>query len=313
MNKNFIVIGGVIFLLIFIFGIFFFTRGSKADELIRQKNKLEVALKVAQNKLNKEKENLETLTKGLQSSFPMAVNVQEQMKKSSSLVRQTDFIFNNPYGSNPELIFKNFKNSVRINNERKSINLILSGWQQKTNLLSVEAIDLAESERIRQDVKVIRLFIENLSEVVTSLTPANSGLLQFQIDINTSRFPSINSVNEVLTSIETAIAVETSSNAGSNPTIVTPADVISEQTIIVETQNQIVALQQQLTQVEEQIQQLSPDPLPVVTSIETPAPTPTPTNSDTENQNTNIGDNAANTDISSIEATPSQGIIFRSY
>lgn len=286
---------GVVFLFILVFVIFIFTRGNTKDELMTQKNKLQETIKITEKKLNKEKETLDTLTKGLQASFPLAVSVQDQMKKSGDIVKQTDFMFNDPYGLNPELIIKNLQNGSKINNERRNINLLLLEWQKRIFQLSAPEIDVNESEKIKQEIKLIELYVNNLSEVVKILTPENSGLSQAQIDIYSSQFPSINAINEVLVSIETAIENfnnQTSSNPSSDTSPVTTNDVVVQQVVVSQTQIEVVNLQEQLAQVKEQIQQLSPAPA----SVTPPAPsisTDITTNPETE-KNTNNENQADN-------------------
>lgn len=311
MNKNLVIGGGVVLLLILVFGIFFFTRGNKKDDLMAQKNKLQEAIILTGKKLNKEKETLDTLTKGLQTSFPLAVSVQDQMKKSGDIVRQTDFMFNNPYGLNPELIIKNLKNGSSINNERRNINLLLLEWQKKIARLSAEEIDVNESEKIKQEIKLIESYINNLSEVVKILTPENSGLSQAQIDTYSFQFPSINTVNEVLVSIETAIENfnnQTSSNPSSDTPPVTTNDVVVQQVVVSQTQTEVVNLQEQLAQIEEQIQQLSPVVTPTIPPI-TPTSTDITTDPNT-GQDVSSENNTNNVNIyAPREIIPNQGIM----
>lgn len=298
MNRILIIGGSVVFLLALIFGVYFFIRGNKTDDLATQKNKLQEAIALAEKKLIKEKGTLDILTEKLRNSFSLAVSVQDQMKKSLDIVKQTDFMFTNPYGSNPELVVKKSTASILINNERRDINLLLLQWQKEIDLLSVEKIDANESEKIKQDVQTIKSFLENLSQLVKGLTPKNSELSQFQIDTYSAQLPSVEVINTVLVSLETAIEnfnnnnsqtsnTETNNNPNfpnpsSNTPTVTPEDVITQQEVVVETQTEVVTLQEQLTQIEQQIQQLSPIPTPTPTTEIN-----TTTDPDLENQNTN--------------------------
>jgi len=316
-------IGAVmVFLVVLVLGAYFFMRGNKPDDLIIQKSKLQDALILAGEKLKKEKENLDTMTEDLKASFPLAVSVQDQMKKSSEIVKQTDFMFINPYGSKPELIVKNPLTSILINNERHDINLLLFEWQKKINLLSVEEINLNQSEKIKQDVQTIESFIENLSKIVKGLTPKNSGLSQAQINAFVSRLPSTEATGEVLISIETAIEnysnnnletnTETTNNQNSTSPvlftpIVTPNDVIAQQSAVAETQNQVTILQEQLTQVQAQIQQAS-STTPIST---TPTTTDTTTNSNSENQTENQNTDNTDNPAESYTREKNQGIIIQ--
>jgi len=290
MKKLLIISLGIVFLIILVSGIYFFIRGDKGDNLIIKINKLQVDLVVAKDKLNKEKKRLEALTSDLNNSFPLAIEVQNQMKKASEIVKQTDFMFTNPDGLNPELIVKNFLNSLSINNERKDINLLLLEWQKKMDILSINTIGVEESEQIKQEAQTIKTFIEDLSKIVGSFTLANSGFSQFQIDTYLIQLPSIEDINEVLSSLGNAIEnvnnnsktsnVENNTGTQDNQTspnfppitpsvIVTPDDVLREQVVVAEVQREMEILQEQLAQAEEQLPQPSPTPV-----VYTPAPAP---------------------------------------
>lgn len=286
MNRS-LISGGIVFLLI-ILGMYFFIRGNNGDDLIAQKNNLQNNLVVAKKKLKEEKQKLEIMTSDLKNSFPLATSTQEQMRKASEIVRQTNFLFTNADGSNPELIVKNFLNNLRINNERKNINLLLAEWQKKMDISSIWAMNVQESEQISQEAQIIKKFIEDLSQIVGSFTTGNSGLSQLQIDSYLAQLPSIEVINEVLASLGTAIenannppASNPETNPGLQnspaspnpppaqpPVVVTPSDVIREQAIVAEAQRQADILQEQLALIEAQ---LSPPPAPI-----TPTPAPTP-------------------------------------
>lgn len=281
MKKALITAGAIGILIIIISGVYFFVLKSRTDDLTLQKNKLEQALNVAQKNLNKEKEKLDTLNKGLQDSFPLAVSVQGQMKKSFDIVQQTDFMFYDAYGLNPELIIKNYSTASALNNERKDINSLLLKWQKQLNLLSVQKIDVNESEKIKKDIETIKVFIKNLTLAIKALTVQNSGLSQYQIDTYSAQFVSVEVVDEVIYSIETAITNSNynslNSNATNSYTVATgnsqvpanfetfpgqvlPSEVITQQSVVEEAQNQVNQIQEQIAQVEAQIQQASTIP-----------------------------------------------------
>lgn len=330
--KKWLIVGGeAAFLIILIFlGIYFFTRGNKSDDLITKKNKLQSDLVLAQDKLNKERENLYNMTGSLKQSYSLAFSVQDEMKKASDMVSQTDFMFIDPYGLGPQLRVKNTTDII-ISLERKDINLLIFQWQKKTDLLSVSKIDVNESEKIRNEAAMIKKYIQDLSEIVGGLTPANSGLSQLQINTYLAQLPSVDVINQVLASIGTAIEnaisnnnsqalntqtqTETNTGAnvgtqndqtppsfGSNTRAVTPEAVVAEQAVVAETQTTVTTLQEQLAQIEEQIQQSSPPPVETTTTIN-PVP---------ENQNTNNGENTNGTEnLPSRDIINGQGIIIQ--
>jgi hypothetical protein len=266
----------------------------KRDTVVRD-------LSVAQSKLTKDKNNLVTMKSTLSSTFALAFNAQDQIRKSSDLVKQTNFMFNNADGLNPELIVKNLSSSGYLNNERKSINLILAEWQKELDLLSLRKIDIAESEKIKKDAETIKNFIKELAKVVAILTPGNSGFTQLEIDSYSAQFPSIDSLDQILASLGNSIQ-NSKDNAKNNNSVpesgnsdegtplssVTPEQVLAQQELIIQEEARIAALQVQLALLQQQIQQSFPDnnppaPEPVVvpevvpTDIPIPeSPTPTP-------------------------------------
>ncbi len=279
--KNPFIIGGILALfIVLISGAYFFANKNKPEDLSAKKDKIQSDLAVAKNKLDQEKQTLDIMMNELQNSFPLAVGIQTQMKKASSLVKQTDFMFTDANGLNPEMIIGNFSTSILINDERKNINLLISSWQKEVDISSITKIDITESEKIKKDAETIKIYIEDLSKIVKSLTPENSGLSQSQIDTYLSQLPSVEEINEVLVSMETAI--ENANNSGGSSSSITPEDILAEQAAITDAQNQAADLQEQLTQIEQQTDQ-GPS-LPPETDITT--------NPNSENQNTNNGNNS---------------------
>lgn len=296
MKKS--IVFGIIVLFIVVFGVYFFVRNNNGNNLISQKNKLQVDLVVAEKKLNKEKNTLQTMTNDLRSSFVLASSVQDQMKKSSNIVSQTDFMFINPEGENPELIVKNLPAVSLVNKERKDINILLIKWQNKTDILYLTKIDVNESEQIKNDTEIIQTYLKDLSNLVETLTPGNSGFSQSQIDGYLASLPSENAISEVLVSLQTAIddsknnnsqisntSTENNQNQGSNIVSITPSDVVAQQGVVEEAQAQVALLQQELAQIQNKIEQLSPTP--------TQAP----------NSDTNSSSSSFNTTPGSVDTT----------
>lgn len=323
MTKVFI--GGGIFIFILFLGIYFLTRSTSQDDLIAQKEKIQNDLTISRERLKKEKEKLNTMFDDLRLSFGFATTTQDQMKKASDVVKQTDFMFNDPHGSSPEIIVDNPLNNIFINIERGNINSILREWQKKTDLLSIKSIDVGEGEKIKKDAETIKTFIQDLSLVVSSLTPKNSGLSQFQINAYLSQLSSIVLINQVLASLETAIQnakIDNSqipnaqndfpvynsqtfpsspSNTTSNISTVAPEDVVAQQKIVAEVQAQTTALQDKLVEIQQQIQ-----PVPPFT-VQTETNTTTSTNSTNQNQNNSNNSTGV---YSPRQITP-QGIIIQ--
>ncbi|MFA6077070.1 MAG: hypothetical protein WC735_03265 [Candidatus Paceibacterota bacterium] len=311
MNKLSLIGGGVVFALVLAFGVYFFMHGDKYNDLVTQKNMLQSDLAIAKNKLNKEKETLDTMTDDLESEFYLAATFQDQMRKASGIVEETDFMFKDASGSNPELIVKNPLKNILINDERKNINLLLEEWRKKTDILLIKTIDVNEREKIQKEMQTIKEFLEDLSEIIESLTPADSGLSQLQIDIYLSQLPPVEAIEEVLVSLETAI--ENSNNPQTPPTSpsnipsVTPEDVGNQQEVVEQVEDEVDSIKEKLTQVEQEIQQSTPNPPPPTpTSPTTP---PVTTNPNPENQNTNNGNNTNNPEVPRNIPNTRQGII----
>ena len=293
MNKNISIVIGIILISIFCVALYFFIVSNNSDDTNIQKDKLQDSLNKAEKKLNKEKDNLNNLTQKLQDSFPLAVNVQGQMKKSFEVVQETDFMFYNPYSSNPELIIKDFLNSAALNSQRKEINILLARWQKEIDLLSIQKIDIQESEKIKKDIETIREFVKNLSEAVKTLTPENSGLSQSQIDQYSYSFYAISNIDEILISIDNSIKESkinpsysnnnsdnnntTNSNSDSSSIQIPfisdfftdsfkPEDVVNAQEKVAEAQKEVDELKSQLSQLEQSATTITPIPeiLPTV-------------------------------------------------
>ena len=122
MTKS-LVVGGVFFALVIILGAYLLTRNNIRNDLTVQKNKLQSDLSILEKKLSKERDTLKIMTDNFRNSSALTVDVQDQMKKGSNIVSQTDFMFIDPNGLNPELIVKNLPTIILINKERKNINL----------------------------------------------------------------------------------------------------------------------------------------------------------------------------------------------
>lgn len=247
MNRVFM-IGGVVALSILLFVvIYFFVLGDKSEDLMTQKNALETNLAIAEGKLVKEKAILDNLSANFTDHSSFGTGIQGQMKTAREAVRETNFMFINPDGQNPEFIIKNFPTGKLISDERKKINLLLLDWQKKADVLSGGKIDVKNAEIIKQNAQTIKNFIENLYQTVKNLTPENSGLSEAQINIYLGQLPS----TEII-------------------------DTVFQQAVVLEVEAEVQTIQEQLTKVEVEIQQTlaSSPPLPISEPI-SPAQTQT--------------------------------------
>lgn len=297
-------------------------------DLIAEQKKIEIDLATAKDRLEKNKKILEAMVIDLRNTFVLGASVQDQMKKASSIVGQTDFLFYDPNGATPQLIFKNPISSIDINESRGNVNVIISEWNKKIDISLAKDIDIIASEKIKKDAETIKAFIEDLSDIVGGLAPTNSGLSQFQINSYSSQVPPITSINEVIFAI--GVAIENSKSSGSSqnndnqtsvstgnqttsnlttessaPTTVnisyTPEEVSQAQVAVTQAQNQVTNLQIQLAQIEEQIVQT-----PIPASVEPVATTP-----DAESPSVNTTSSNTNYTYTPRKIDSSQGIIIQ--
>ncbi len=269
--RKFLIVG--LILVISIFGVYFFTRDKTPNDLVVKKTKIKNNLTAAQQKLNKERQTLDSMMGNLQGSFLLIADVQDQMNKISDMVRQTNFMFSDPNGDNPQLIAKNIPNASVINGERREINLIMIEWQKKIELFANKKLSVSELNQIKKDASTIKVFLEDIAKIVKLLTPDNSGLSQIKIDTFGARISSNEAVDKVFTSFKTAVDNYSEDNSknlnntsASDPSSlfqnnsVTFEDFLAQKKIVDDIQSEVNSLEEQLVQVEEQIQQASPSP-----------------------------------------------------
>ncbi len=228
------------------------------DDLAVERSKIEAALLAAKQRLAEENGKLTEFTASLQTAFPMGATIQEEMRKTSKLVAETDFLFKNATGKDPELIFKNPFSNIAINEERKKVNKILADWQKKLNLNYIGSIDEAESAKIREDVAIIKQYVEDLAQILSQLTPTNSNLPQSNIDLFSSELPSVSYVDDSIANIEAAIVIgnNPAPSPAPLPTLPTFEEIAVQEGVVILAQNQVQTLEEELAQVSQ------PPPLP---------------------------------------------------
>jgi len=262
MSKSYIISGGIVFLLLIILGIYFYNRENSLDNLILQKQKLQSDISLTINKLGKEEQTLQTLINGPNISFATTTIIQNQIKQAYFLISQTDFMFSDPNGLNPKIKIKESPSSLALNAQRRKINLILKKWQEKITPSQVKEIDAKDAKQIETEIETIRIFVNNLSTIMENLTVENSNLSSFQIKNYSTRLASLDSIDNVLISIETTIK----SSNDNNQAPVTPDQIVTQELVVNDIQTELVILQNQLTQIEQKIQQISP----ILSSTTTP-------------------------------------------
>lgn len=288
MNRTFVIIGSIGFVIVVIFGIYFFAIRPESDDLITTRNKLEDALSIAQDKLSEARGVLSKMTDDLSNYFFFGLGIQDQIKDISDIVKQTDFLFKNASGQNPEFLVENFATGDLINEERKKINMILANWQEKTSVLALSKIGLKEAQQIQEEAQAIQAYLASLYGAVGSLTPANSGLSQDTIDSYLFQLPATESVNEIIVSLSESITLEssqnnsgtstqTNNNSNTSTPPITPEQVLQQQELVEQYEEEVETIQQEIIEVEQQIVDTNPapsDPPPIVVAPPPIVPTP---------------------------------------
>ncbi len=267
----------VLFFFALIFGIYSIVNNYKNTDLSAQKSLLDQKLSSAKDKLDKAKQTLGGMIDSLSKYFSFGLDIQVQMNEAVKLVKQTNFLFTDPDGANPEFIVVNFAERNSVSESRKEINQLILNWKKKTDILYIGNIDTKEAEQIRQDAEKIKDFLDNLFNTVQSFTPENSGLSQTQINLYLEQLPSGEAINKVIENISNAIVSENSQPTTDNNTPpVTPEEVVNQQTIVEEIEEEVETIEEEIIQVEEQIIQTQPPapieqtPPPVVPPVVTP-------------------------------------------
>ena len=262
MSKSYIISGGIVFLLFIVLGVYFYNRENSLDNLILQKQKLQSDISLTINKLGEEEQTLQTLINGPNISFATTTIIQNQIKQAYFLISQTDFMFSDPNGLNPKIKIKESPSSLALNAQRRKINLILKKWQEKITPSQVKEIDAKDAKQIETEIETIRIFVNNLSTIMENLTVENSNLSSFQIKNYSTRLASLDSIDNVLISIETTIK----SSNDNNQAPVTPDQIVAQELVVNDIQTELVILQNQLIQIEQKVQQLTP----ILSSTTTP-------------------------------------------
>ncbi len=278
-KREWIITGSVVAVVVLAFGIYFFITGSKTHQLVAKKDAVQKDLESAKQVLTDETETLNNMVIGLRNSFSFAMSIQDQIKITKGLVAQTDFLFTGPNGNNPKMIFKNSDSDILINAERRDINIILEEWQKKISLSALNDLDEQEARLIEEQTRIVQRYIEDITEIVNTSTPENSGLTVAKIEDYKSKLPGADSVTDVITSIAQAVVDNQNKNTQNNtsPVVayvqtiypemqasttgsftpqtpsITPEDVIAQQAIVDAAQAQVDALQKQLEQINQQI------------------------------------------------------------
>lgn len=151
---------------------------------------------------------LSTASKSLANAEKDAVNASHDgfAKAQSSLINFTDSFFNNPQTPNPTInIRTNTPDTANsINAERLQISDLLSKWSAElgTSTPDVASGLITDSHSY---LAAIKQFMSDLSNIVSALSPANSGLSQTQITADVATMNSgLSTLNGAVDSVTAA-------------------------------------------------------------------------------------------------------------
>ncbi len=129
-------------------------------------------------------------------------------KAQSALVNYVDNFFSNPQSVNPNITIRTDSESMRnkINYERVTATDALNTWSSKMASVKVDTVGsfIGSTDTY---LRTIKLFMDDLSQIVGRLNPSNSGTSQSVIDLYTT------AMNGGLSTLNSAISVVTTAEA----------------------------------------------------------------------------------------------------
>jgi hypothetical protein len=104
---------------------------------------------------------------------------------NDAVIMKTDILFNFPQGRDPQLIIHARSTDIQVRMEllRTDITKVLDDWRTLARLASTTGIvDPNSIALARQYADAVHEYIDELRNIVSGLTPGNSGLTQAEID-----------------------------------------------------------------------------------------------------------------------------------
>jgi hypothetical protein len=244
------------------FGVYSIFAGPTKDAQTKaEEARIKSELAIAEAKVEFETAKLNNMQVQVRDSNPFLSAIQGQLSNAQNILKGTDAVFIDTNTDNPKINVTTATKAIEkdINNRRAVINQLLADWEKKASLTSTKNVDEATVALIIKDAEKIKEFIAELSQIVSLLTPQNSGLSQAQID----SFVAV--VNDASSQINNVIVALVDAQ-----TPVTQTDIQTQQTVVDVAQQNANLLAEQLAQLQAQNQ------IPVVVAPE-PAPEPTTT------------------------------------
>lgn len=236
----FIVIGvvGIVFILLFIIINITQKKSRSQVEILADLEKAKAELESASAKLG-------DLDSQFHSSGPSAIiNIQGSYTLSENVMSQTENI--------------SIKNDLDL--ERPKINQMLKVWKDHVAVLSVETINQNTISEAKNNLTTIKVYLEELKNIVANLTPANSGLTQQEID--SYKILVAGKVIEVSSAVSEMSNTKLPDSTKAIVTI-TQEDVQAQNIVVSKAEDKVATLEQELIGVQDDNQQ-------------TPTQTPTP-------------------------------------
>ena len=235
-------------------GVFFYIRsGNSENALLKKQADLKAQLANAKSKLGNEKDKLNDAEKAFRVAFPFYDFVDDQLVAMNQAVNRTDVLFQNPQTENPVLKIKTSNPEVQknIEDKRTIINEILQDWRSRVDVTLAGKIDKATLDQLKKDSLTIQSYVNDLNAYVDSLTPANSGLSQSQIQSYQQMIDSvIQEIKDVINSIDTTGSTLQNPDPSAQQNVQSPT---TQQTVVNNAQAEVTFIEQQLANVEAQI------------------------------------------------------------
>ena len=235
-------------------GVFFYMRsGNSENALLKKQADLKAQLANAKSKLGNEKDKLNDAEKAFRAAFPFYDFVDDQLVAMNQAVNRTDVLFQNPQTENPVLKIKTSNPEVQknIEDKRTIINEILQDWRSRVDVTLAGKIDKATLDQLKKDSLTIQSYVNDLNAYVDSLTPANSGLSQSQIQSYQQMIDSvIQEIKDAINSIDTTGSTLQNPDPSAQQNVQSPT---TQQTVVNNAQAEVTFIEQQLANVEAQI------------------------------------------------------------
>lgn len=249
-----VTLGIVIFAILIGGGVLIYSNKGREDNspetiVADLKNKLAEA----QDKLESETSKLNYLSGVFRDFNPVFALVQDHYNMIEDAINKTDPLFREPDSARPQLKIK-AKDQLKKDLEarRAEINERLNRWRQIATLVSVGDNSVPLST-LQSEAAEIQSYINEVADFVATLTPANSGLTQTEIntyvDAMTTASQNVASVVASLTqAITNAPATPTQTSTQTTQTV-TASTVAQQQAVVDALAAQVAALQQQINQI----------------------------------------------------------------